>query len=526
MKEIKVPARRKSMRKVKEVLRLRFELGLGQRQIARSCGMGLSTVHDYLERAAAAGIGWPLPEGQSEEELERRLFGNQPAAVREVRPQPDWKAIHEQLQQHRHLTLQLVWQEYRQTHPEGYRYSWFCERYQQWRRCLDVVLRQEHKAGEKMFVDWAGATIPVYDATTGKPWSASLFVAVLGASSYTYAEATRDQQLESWIQAHIHALEFFGGVPTLVVPDNTKTAVTRACRYDPDLNPTYQEFAVHYGMGVVPARPYKPRDKAKAENGVQVVERWIVAALRNRRFFSLQELNPAIRELLVRLNERPFRKRDGSRASLFHRLEKPALAGLPAERFDLSQWSRATVNIDYHIAFDGNFYSVPYSLVQQVVEVRSTPTTVEIFRQGNRVASHLRHPGRGQIITTSEHRPRSHQAHLEWPPSRMVNWARSIGPHTAQLFERILSEKPHPEMGYRSCLGIIRLAQQYSAERMEAAAQRAILAQACRYQSVKSILQNSLDAVPLSPPRPNPSPLRHDNLRGADYFDQGGPDAC
>ncbi len=301
------------MRKIKEVLRLRLELGLGQRQIARSCGIGVSTVHDYLERATAAGIGWPLPAGLGEEELEAKLFGNVPVVVRAVeRPQPDWKAIDEQLRQHRHLTLQLLWQEYRQANPEGYRYSWFCERYQQWRRRLDVVLRQEHKAGEKMFVDWAGATIPVYDAATGEAWPAFLFVAVLGASSYTYAEATRDQQLEAWIQAHIRALEFFGGVPTLAVPDNAKTAVTRACRYDPDLNPTYQEFAVHYGMGVVPARPYKPRDKAKVENGVQVCERWIVAALRHRKFFSLGELNQAIRELLVWLNERPFRKRDGS----------------------------------------------------------------------------------------------------------------------------------------------------------------------------------------------------------------------
>jgi len=374
----------------------------------------------------------------------------------------------------------LLWQEYRQAHPEGYRYSWFCERYQQWRRHLDVVLRQEHKAGEKRFVDWAGATIPVYDAATGEAWPAWLFVSVLGASSYTYAEATCEQQLEAWIRAHIHALEFFGGVPKLVVPDNTRTAVTRACRYDPDLNPTYQEFVVHYGMGVVPARPYKPRDKAKAENAVQVVERWIVAALRNRTFFRLQELNQAIRELLARLNERAFRKRDGSRASLFRSLEKPVLAPLPAERFDMSQWSRATVNIDYHIAFDGNFYSVPYTLVQQVVEVRSTPTTVEIFHKGQRVASHLRGRGRGHTITNGEHRPKSHPAHLEWPPSRMVNWARSIGPHTAQLFQRILNDKPHPEMGYRSCLGIIRLAQQYSAPRMEAAAERALLAQACR----------------------------------------------
>jgi len=516
------------MRKTKEVLRLRYELGLGQRQIARSCGMGLGTVHDYLERAAAAGIGWPLPEGLSEVELEAQLFGNPPVAAKKVpgRPQPDWKSIHEQLQQHRHLTLQLLWQEYRQACPEGYRYSWFCECYQQWRRHLDVVLRQEHKAGEKMFVDWAGATIPVQDATTGQSWAACLFVAVLGASSYTYAEAARDQQLEAWIQAHIHALEFFGGVPTLVVPDNTRTAVTRACRYDPDLNPTYQEFAVHYGMGVVPARPYKPRDKAKVESGVQVVERWIVAALRQRKFFSLAELNQAIRELLAQLNERPFRKRDGSRVTLFRRLEKPALAPLPAERFDMSQWSHATVNIDYHIAWDGNFYSVPYTLVQQVVEVRSTPTTVEIFHQGQRIASHLRSRGRGQTLTQSEHRPRSHQAHLEWPPSRMVNWARSLGPNTAQLFERILSEKPHPEMGYRSCLGIIRLAQQYSAQRVEAAAERALRSGACRYQSIKSILKNSLDSLPTSPAQPTSQPVTHDNLRGAEYFDQGGRTSC
>lgn len=516
------------MRKIKEVLRLRLELGLGKRTIARSCGIVASTVHEYLERAAAAGIGWPLPEGLSDEALEAKLFPNPPVAAQAVpaRPQPDWKTMHEQLQQHRHLTLQLLWEEYRQAHPDGYSYSWLCDRYQHWRRHLDVVLRQEHKAGEKMFVDWAGATIPIYDAGTGEAHPASMFVAVLGASSYTYAEATRDQQLEAWIGAHIHALEFFGGVPKLVVPDNTKTAVTRACRYDPDLNPTYQEWAVHYGLGVVPARPYKPRDKAKVESGVQVVQRWIVAALRQRKFFSLPELNQAIGELLVRLNQRPFRKAEGSRASRFHSLDKPALAPLPSERFDQSQWSLATVNIDYHLAFDGNFYSVPYTLVQQTVEVRSTPTTVEIFHRGQRITSHGRSRGRGQTITQNEHRPKSHQAHLQWPPSRMANWARTIGPNTAQLFEDILNTKPHPEMGYRSCLGIIRLAEQYSPQRVEAAAARALAAHASSYHSVKSILKHSLDTVPLSPARSDSPPQNHENVRGADYFDPGGPSSC
>jgi transposase len=507
------------MRKLSEVLRLRFELGLGFRQIARSCAIGTATVHEYVKRAQAAGVGWPLPEGWDEARLNEALFGAGKAAEPQ-RPAPDFASMYEQLKRHSHLTPQLLWEEYRQAQPDGYGYSRFCELYQRWRRKLDVVLRQDHAAGEKMFVDWAGATIPIHDRSSSHASAAPLFVAVLGASSYTYAELTSDQQMEAWLQAHIHALEFFGGAPKLVVPDNARTGVTRACRYDPDLNPTYQEMALHYGMGVVPARPYRPRDKAKVESGVQVVERWIVAALRHRTLFSIGEANEAIRELLARLNERRFRKREGSRRLLFEQVERAALRPLPAEAFDLSQWSRAKVNIDYHIACDGSFYSVPYSLVGEVVEVRSTATTVEIFHHGQRVASHVRTRTRGKAVTNNEHRPRSHREHLEWTPSRMVNWAQQIGPHTARLFEQILADKPHPEMGYRSCLGLIRLAKQYSAERMEAAAERALLTGACRYRSVKSILENSLDRQPIAehaaalPSRPLP----HDNIRGAEYF--------
>jgi transposase len=311
------------------------------------------------------------------------------------------------------VTQQLLWEEYRQANPDGYRYSRFCELYQRWRRKQDVVLRQEHKAGEKLFVDWAGTTIPICDRNGGPVQQAHLFVAVLGASSYTHAEATGDEQLANWIGAHVRAFEFYQGVPRLVVPDNTKTGVTKACRYDPDLNPTYQEMAMHYGVGVVPARPYKPRDKAKVESAVQLAERWIIAALRHRKFFSIEELNQAIRELRDHINQRPFRKREGSRASQFMALDKPALNPLPAEPFDLSQWSRARVNIDYHIVFDTNYYSVPYNLVQELVEVRSTPTTIELFHKGQRVASHLRARGHGHAVTIAEHRPRSHQAHLE-----------------------------------------------------------------------------------------------------------------
>jgi len=507
------------MRKLKEVLRLRFELGLGQRQIARSCSIGHGTVYEYLKRAQAAGVAWPLPEGWDDRQLEAALFGPAPRRVYETRkPAPDFAQLHEELQRHRHLTLQLAWEEYRQAHPYGYAYSRFCELYQQWRQQLDVVLRQEHKAGEKLFVDYAGDTIPIHDPQGGPERPASIFVAVLGASNYAYAEATESQELENWIGSHIRAFEFFQGVPKLVIPDNPRTGVTRACRYEPDLNRTYHELAMHYGVGVLPARPYKPRDKAKVENGVLVVERWIVAALRHRRFFSLAELNQAIRELLTQLNQRPFRKRPGSRASLFQELDKPALGPLPQERYEFHTWATARVNIDYHVEFEHHYYSVPYTLTGQVVDVRSTMTTVEIFHRGERVASHPRSPQPYKATTVNEHRPKSHQQHLAWPPSRLLHWAETVGPATAQLFTEILKSKPHPEMGYRSCLGILRLGARYSNERLEAAARRAVSTGACSYRSVKSILERGLDRQAWEAPVARP-PLEHSNLRGACYFD-------
>ncbi|MGA8528323.1 MAG: IS21 family transposase [Acidobacteriaceae bacterium] len=511
------------MRKIKEVLRLRNELKLDQRQIARSCSISVSTVHEYLKRAAAANLGWPPPDDWDDARLEAALFPPPDTSSESItrKSSPDFAAIQEQLRRHRNVTLQLVWEEYRDADHDGYGYSRFCELYQRWRKKQDVVMRQEHKAGEKAFVDWAGATMPIYDRETGEVSQAPLFVAALGASSYTWAEVTRDQQMESWLLAHMHALEHWGGVPLLVIPDNTKTGVSKSCRYDPDVNPTYANFAAHYGFGVLPARPYKPRDKAVVESAVQVTQRWILAALRNRKFFSLVDANQAVGELLHRLNHRPFRKRDGSRASVFEALDKPALKPLPGARFEISEWEKARVNIDYHVAFDGNFYSVPYNLVHEVVEIRSTATTVEILRQSDRVASHVRSRGRGKAVTNDEHRPKSHQAHLEWPPSRMVRWAEKIGPHTAQLFEKILDDKPHPEMGYRGCLGIIRLAKKYSEARVEAAAERALLTGACRYRSIASILKNSLDRQPLpgSSSTPAATSQPHDNIRGAEYFE-------
>ena len=513
---------RVSMRKIKEILRLHYDLGLRQDQIARSCEIGQATVHRYLERFAASGVGWPLSADWDNPRLEQLLFarrGGRPTGPMN-RPAPDFVALQDELRRHPHLTLQLLWEEYRAQQPGGYGYSRFCDLYRRWQQTQDVVLRQEHRAGEKLFVDWAGAKIPLFSAHTEAVASASVFVAVLGASNYTFAYATANQNLFHWIEAHVCAFDFFEGVPQLVIPDNPRTGVDRACRYEPDLNRTYHEMAQHYGVAVLPTRPYKPRDKAKVEVGVQVVQRWIVAALRHQRFGSVAEVNEAIGPLLTRLNHRPFRKREGTRASLFAELDRPALQTLPSERYRISEWKSVRANLDYHVEIDRHYYSVPYQLTGQLLEARFTATTVEIFHRGVRVASHARSSAAYRHTTNAEHRPKSHQAHLEWTPSRLVHWAASIGPATAQVVEAILTAKPHPEMGYRSCLGILRLAKTYSAERLEAASQRALQLQAFSYQSLRSILKNSLDRQALPTPQTQPSGPLHENVRGAGYYDQ------
>lgn len=508
------------MRRIREVLRLRFDLGLRQDQIARSCLIGQATVHRYLERAAAAGLSWPLPEDCHDRRLEELLF---PAPVGRPSPQTrlplDFAEIRRQLQSHKHVTLQLLWEEYRQRDAQGYSYSRFCELYQHWSRCQDVVLRQEHRAGEKMFVDWAGDTIPLYDRHNGQITPASLFVAVLGASTYTFVHAALRQDLANWIDCHILALNYFEGAPKLIVPDNPRVGVDRACRYEPGLNRTYQELAIHYGVGILPARPYRPRDKAKVENAVLLAERWIIAALRHCRFFSLAELNEAIAELREKLNQRPFRKRDGCRATLFSDLDKPALQPLPAERYVLARWKTVRANIDYHVEVDRHYYSVPFQLARQQLEARSTAATVEIFQGDKRVASHVRSLAAYRHTTISEHMPKSHQAHREWTPSRLIHWAQSVGPAMAQVVQTILESKPHPEMGYRACLGILRLAKTYSMARLEAASQRALRLQACSYHSLRSILKHSLDRQLWLDPDHDKSGPQHQNLRGARYYD-------
>lgn len=516
-----MPEEALSMRKIREILRL-SAMGLAQHQIARSCSIVQSTVHKYLKLAEAAQLRWPLPEELSDHKLDQLLFGRRSAPPsRRIHPPPDFAAIHKELETHRDLTLELLWQEYKGADPGGYGYSRFCDLYREWSRDQNCTLRQQHNPGEKLFVDYAGATIPVHDRDTGEVHQAAIFVAALGFSSYTFAEATWSQELPCWIGSHIRAFEYYRGLPMLVVPDNPKTGVAKACRYEPDLNPTYSDMAAHYGVAVLPARPRKPRDKAVVENAVQVVQRWIVAALRKRTFFSLAEVNQAIAELLVRLNNKPFRKREGTRASLFAAFDQPALRPLPAERYEIGQWRKLQVELDYHVPAEGHFYSVPYQLVGQEVEIRLTAATVEIFHDGLRVASHARSWALDRATTIPEHRPKSHQQYLEWTPSRLLSWADAAGPHTAQLFRQILATKPHPEMGYRSCLGLVRLGGKHTTGRLEAAAARALHFGAYSFASVDSILRHHLENEPLPgvAVAAQPAAILHQNIRGAAYFE-------
>lgn len=506
-----------TMRQIHEILRLKYQNQLSVREIARSCGLAVSTVGDYVKRAEAADLTWPLPEGMTEEELTQRLFDHGgPEAPPQQQPLPDWLYIHKELRR-KSVTLQLLWEEYRQSHPqEGYSYSRFCELYQAWAGTLDPVLRQVHLPGEKMFVDWAGQTVPIYHQD-GSVSAGQIFVAVLGFSNKTFAEAFANQQLASWIAAHCHAYAAFHGVARATIPDNPKTAVIKACRYEPILHRTYQDMAAHYGTAIIPARPKKPRDKSKVETGVQISERHILAALRDQRFFSIGELNQAMAPLLVKLNDKPFQKLEGSRNIWFEAHERARLLPLPATPFELATWSFAKVNIDYHVAVDNHFYSVPYALVHEQVDVRLTDKTVELFKAGKRVAAHLRSHQPGLFTSLDEHRPKSHQKYLQWTPGRMIEWARSIGPECGKVVEKILEDRPHPEMGFRSCLGIIRLGKAVGNARLEAACRRALHFGTCSYTSINSILQKQLESLPLEPELPLPSPT-HENLRGGPYY--------
>jgi transposase len=514
-REVPMPNNRLSMRQIREVLRLRLGCRRNKHEVAAATGVSATTVLEYTQRMQRAGLSLEQALSMGDAELEATLFPPSPPPGVQ-RPRPDWAGVHRELGT-KGVTLELLWNEYKAQHPGGYGYSWFCEQYERWRGRLPVTLRQTHAPGEKLFVDYSGKRLGIIDPDSGEVRWAELFVAVLGASNLTYAEATWTQQLPDWIGSHIRALRFIGGAPRVVVPDNLKSGVHKPDFYDPVLNRTYGEMAAHYGMAVIPARPRRPRDKAKVEAGVQLVQRWILARLRHQRLFSLDEANRAIAALLTELNARAFKKLPGSRRSSFEATERAALQPLPATEYAFAQWKPARVGLDYHVEFDGHYYSVPHALARQQVDVRATGATVEVFHRGQRVAAHAR-SDRGGHTTVRDHMPPNHRAATsEWNPGRLLNWAASIGPHATAVVKHLLSSRQHPEQAYRACLGVLRLGRDYGQPRLEAACARAIELKSPSYRFIASTLKNGLDA-PSEPAVQAELPKQHANLRGPSYF--------
>jgi transposase len=511
------------MSKIRQALRLLADSGLSMRQVAAALGVSKSTVSEIAMYARDAGVDWPLANTLSDDELQARLYPP-PRPRSSSRQEPHYPTLHQELTRPG-VTLQLLWEweEYRAGAGEGaYRYSAFCEKYRAWVKRQKRSMRQVHPGGERLFVDYAGHTVPVVDPTSGEIRRAQVFVAVLGASNYTYACATWQQTAADWVGAIIAALEFIGGVPRLLVPDQPRSLIANPDAYEPVTARLMQELAEHYGVAVLPARPGKPQDKAKVEVGVQVVERWILARLRNQRFFTLAELNRKISELLAELNRRPFKGLPGCRASAFLALDAPALKLLPAQAMVLAQFKPARVNIDYHVAFEGHHYSVPHQHVGAAVELRVTATTLEVLLRRQRIAAHARSAQAGGFTTVAEHMPASHRAHLQWTPAKLIGWGERIGAATAGVVRWQMERRPHPEQGYRACLGLMRLAREYGNDRLEAACARAQSIRAPHYRSVKSILACGLDRQDSSllggernPAAPMPS---HDNVRGAGYY--------
>ena len=503
------------MRKIHEVLRLYFEHGRSKREIARIINVSPTTVSDYLARATLAGLSFPLPPEVDDAALERRLFPpSEPSSVQ--RPAPAWATVHKELRR-KGVTLELLWQEYKAEQTDGLQYSAFCEHYRRWRQRLTLSMRQTHTPGEKLFIDYAGQTVSVTDGGTGEIREAQVFVAVLGASNYTFIEATWSQQLPDWIGSHVRALDFFGGCTELWVPDNLRSGVSKASRYEPDINPTYQDLAEHYDVAVLPARARRPKDKAKVENGVLVVTRWVLARLRHQRFFSLNELNRALRTLLVDLNDRPFKKLPGCRASAFAEMDQPALRALPAQPYEYAAWTVVRVGVDYHVEVDGHFYSVPCHHARAQTDVRVTKATIEIFLRGQRVASHACSTFKGHHTTIEAHMPAAHREVAGWNADTLSTRAAAIGPRCEALVGRLLSQRRHPQQAFRCCLGVLSLGQKYGIERLEAACARALKHSAVSWKSVQAILKNGLDQEQQDPQRTLDLP-EHENVRGAAYY--------
>ena len=509
-----MPAKRElTMRQIRQMLRLAHD-GVSVHQIGRTLGVARSTVRDNLNRAAAADLTWPLPVEMTDALLEQQLFAR--AGVRSGfrrRPEPDWATIARELKRPG-VTLALLWEEYRDVQSGGYGYSRFCELFRGFEQRLSPVMRQHHVAGDKAFVDYSGKKVSIVDRETGELREAEIFVAVLGASNLTYAEATWTQALPDWIGAHVRMFRVFGGVPRLLVPDNLKSGVRKASFYDPEINRSYGMMAAHYGVGVVPARPYKPRDKAKVEAAVRLAQTYILGRLRNQTFFSLAEANQAITAVLERLNGKVMRRLGVSRQQLFETVERPALSLLPAEDYEFAEWRLARVSLDYHVEFDGFLYSVPYALIREQVDLRATARTIEAFHRGRRIATHQRRYNGRRHGTNPDHMPSAHRFYADWTPERFRRWGRAIGPDTEGLVIAILAARPHPEQGFRTCLGVLRLFKGLEPERAEAVAAHAVAAGVLTSKGIASLLGARRDRRAAA----ESAPIVHPNLRGPGYF--------
>jgi len=511
-----MPTNRVTMRRIREALRLHLQAGLSYNEVGLALKISKSVVGKYVLLARVAGVDWDVAQTLDDETLEARLY--RPAVPRSSHQlAPDFAVVHQELKR-ADVTLMLLWEEYARDNALAYKYTSFCIKYREFAQRQLRSMRQIHIAGEKLFVDYAGSTVPIVNALTGEITAAQIFVATLGASNYTFACATPRQTTADWIGAQVLALEFIGGVPRLIVPDQTRALIKRPDRYEPEPNRTYEEFAKHYGCALLAARPAHPRDKPKVEGAVLLVQRWILARLRNRRFFSLGELNAAIALLLVDLNQRPFKKLPGCRRSAFEQLDAPALRPLPSVRYAISRWKTAKVNIDYHVEFEGHYYSVPHRLVGAKVELRVTDSLLEGFVSNQRVACHAVSLVRGGFTTSADHMPASHRAHLEWSPAKLIDWGQRIGVSTAAVVTWQLEHRPHPEQGYRACLGLLALARKYTPQRLEAACARGLAIRAATLRSVTNILKCGLDRQPALFPVASSAVNDHENVRGADHY--------
>jgi transposase len=514
------------MRKLNELFRLKFDHGLSNRKVALACNTHHSVVSDYLVRFNLAGLKWPLEPEVSEEYLYQKLFPEkQELEISPSKPIPDWEKVYEELKSHKYLTLQLIWKEYKERCPKGYGYSQFCNRFRQWKKTLDVTFRQNYRGGDRMFVDYAGGTVKIKSPLTGQHHDAFIFVAVLAASNYTFAEAHTNQDVKNWIGGHVRAFNYFQGVPQTATPDNLKAGVQSPCFYDPTINPTYNDMAMYYNLVVLPARKRKPKDKAKVEAGVKVVGQQILAVLRNRAFFSIQELNQAIKELLEELNNREMKHLEKSRKQMFESLDKPNLQPLPQKAYEFAEWKKVKVGIDYHVGYDKNFYSVPYRFAHKQAEVRATEKGIEVFHKHVRIASHPRWYEKNQYITIKEHMPANHQFMVDWNPKRFIRWAQKIGPSTTELIKQVLDTREHPQQSFRKCLGILNLAKRYSDERLEAAAQRALHYKIFSYKKIKNILDKGYEKINSgkNSNRESQPSLFHNNIRGDRYYGKSEP---